>query len=211
MNGWKDFEYSAEQWDRIAACFVKLHGVDDTRRRPLEGGPTLKMLVELEAGTFCGRGFHNRREAQRQARIPNLIALRDDLDRLVRTLAITTDVNTDKMLIATKALIVELTRKIDLLREMDRLRFSAFPERAEEPAGSNAAKTGRQQFWRLLLAIWTGVGGQETGADTARFLIAASEPAFDFVRDDPDASDKDRAIPDQKSVEQWLRRRKANR
>ena len=142
-----------------------------------------------------------------------MIALRDDLDRLVPTLGNTTDVNTDNMLKATKALIVELTRKIDLLREMDRdcYRLSAFPERDEEPAGSNAAKTGRQQFWHLLLAIWTGIGGQETGADTARFLIAASEPAFDFVRDDPDASDKDRAIPDQKSVEQWLRRRRTTR
>ena len=72
----------------------------------------------------------------------------------------------------------------------------------------NAAKTGRQQFWNELLEIWTEIGGEETGADAARFLIAASEPVFDFVRGDTDACGKDRAIPDQRSVERWLLRRR---
>ena len=77
MNGFPDFSYSVEQWDRIAACVVKLRGVDDTQRIPRKGGPTLRMLIELEAGMFCGRGFLKRRKARKPS--PH-----SQLDRLAR-------------------------------------------------------------------------------------------------------------------------------
>jgi hypothetical protein len=113
-------------------------------------------------------------------------------------------VNTANMLDATETFIVELTRRINFC---ELLAASRLPDERAGNATGNAAKTGRQRFWNELLAIWTEIGGQETGADAARFLIAASQPAFDFMRGDADACNKDRAIPDQRSVEQWLRRR----
>ena len=57
--------------------------------------------------------------------------------------------------------------------------------------------------WRSGLGSEVG----SSGAYTRRFLIAASKPAFDFVLADDDASDRDRAIPAELSVEQCLRRR----
>jgi hypothetical protein len=209
MNGFEYFSYSTEQWDRIAASVAEMRGVDDANliRR---GGASLRDLIEVEAGVYCAQGLLNRRAADRQALIDNWIALRDDLrDRLVPTLAVTTGIDTDNMLDATEALIADLTREIDLKRKMDLLRISVWRKR-DEPTG-NASKANRQRYWSELLAIWTEIGGQETGAHTARFLIAASEAVFDFVRGDADACDKDRALPDQKSVEQWLRRRRATR
>jgi hypothetical protein len=209
MTGLPDFSYSPEQWDRIAACVVEMRGVDVTDRIPREGGPSPRALIAVEAGVFCSQGYRNRRETDQQARFDNLVALRDNLqDQLVPTLETTSGVNTDNMLNATKAFITELTHKIDWKRYGDSVTISVFPERDVEPAGSNAAKTGRQQFWSQLLAIWTGMGGKQTGKNTVRFLIAASEPVFEFMRGDADASDKDRAFGGQKSVEQWLLRRR---
>src|SRR5215211_3936439 len=201
----KDFDsYSAEQWDCIAASIAKMRGVDDAHliRR---GGASLRNLIEIEASMYCAQGYLNRRAANRQACVDNLIALRDDLrDRLVSKLANTTAVGTDDMLNATEAFIRKLTFKIDLMTKIEKVSMVAH----DEP-GSNAAKTSRHRFWSELVAIWTMIGGEKTGAKTARFLIAAAKPAFDFVRGDADACDKDRAIPDQKSVEQWLLRHKS--
>jgi hypothetical protein len=41
---------------------------------------------------------------------------------------------------------------------------------------NSARKTGRNQFWNALLAIWCELGGKPNGVAAARFVIAASEP-----------------------------------
>jgi hypothetical protein len=196
MSAW-EFRYSAEQWDLIAGCIALMRGVDDAHLIPKGGGPSVRSRIEVAAGMYCVQGLLKRRAADRQARIDKLTALRDDLRD--RPLLVTT---------TSEAFIRSLTTKIDLLTTVP-LRMVR-DEPRDEPAG-NAAKTGRQKFWTELLAIWTEIGGKETGAETARFLIVASTPVFDFIRGDADASDKDRAIPDKRSVEQWLRRRRATR
>ena len=43
---------------------------------------------------------------------------------------------------------------------------------------ANTSKPGRDRFWNEMLAIWTGIGGEETGVDAANFLIAISKPVF---------------------------------
>ena len=40
---------------------------------------------------------------------------------------------------------------------------------------------GRDLFWSDLLAIWCQIGGKETGADAADFLIAVSVPVFNAM------------------------------
>jgi hypothetical protein len=60
----------------------------------------------------------------------------------------------------------------------------------------------RELFWSELLAIWRQIGGKESGADAADFLIAVSLPTFSSMP--PGAQD---AVPYRPSVIQWLRRR----
>ena len=47
---------------------------------------------------------------------------------------------------------------------------------------ANTRKAGRDHFWDEVLAIWTGIGGAETGIAAAEFLVAVSDPVFDRVR-----------------------------
>ena len=58
-----------------------------------------------------------------------------------------------------------------------------------------------------MLAIWTGIGGEETGGDAADFLIAVSTPVFRRMRDD-DGQMKTASMPQYRdSVIEWLRLR----
>jgi hypothetical protein len=47
---------------------------------------------------------------------------------------------------------------------------------------ANTSKTGRDRFWNEMLAIWTDIGGAETGIAAAEFLVATSNSVFDRVR-----------------------------
>ena len=47
---------------------------------------------------------------------------------------------------------------------------------------ANSQQDWPRQFWNEMLAIWTGIGGEETGTAAADFLIAVSKPVFDRVR-----------------------------
>ena len=131
-----DFSYTDEQWDGIAYSIADMLDVDtddtDLIRR---GGATLRDLIEIEAGVFCERGPLNRREAERQAHIGKLIALRDDLrDRIVPALDIPI-VNTEDMRAASEAFIDRLTHRIDYMQRMDALRLpSVFRITPDEPA-----------------------------------------------------------------------------
>ena len=172
MKDYEEFRYSAEQWDCIAAIITKMRGVNDVNRIPLTGGPSMRTWIEVTAAGYCDQGSLKRSAADDQTRLDNLIALRNDLqNRLIPTLAITTDVNTRNMLDATEAFIKVLTFKINL-RMIPPVSIRNYDD---EPAG-NAAKTSRHRFWIELLTIWTEFGGKETGAATADFLIAASKP-----------------------------------
>ena len=47
---------------------------------------------------------------------------------------------------------------------------------------ANTKKIGRDRLWSEALAIWTSIGGEETGIAAAKFLIAVSDPVFRAVR-----------------------------
>ena len=88
-----------------------------------------------------------------------------------------------------------------LLRNLDGIVAAIGPPRKK--TGSAASKNmGRDLFWSELLAIWRKIGGEETGADAADFLIAVSVQVFDAMPHD--ARD---AVPERQSVIQWLGRR----
>ena len=71
---------------------------------------------------------------------------------------------------------------------------------------ANARKAGRDHFWNEMLAIWTGIGGAETGIAAAEFLVAVSGPVFDRVR--AIGGNKTTAsMTDVASVVEWLRLR----
>ena len=64
-----------------------------------------------------------------------------------------------------------------LLRNLDGIIEALGPPRRK--TGSAASKNmGRDLFWSDLLAIWCKIGGKETGAEAADFLIAVSVPVF---------------------------------
>ena len=90
-----------------------------------------------------------------------------------------------------------------LLRNLDGIIAALGPPRKK--TGSAASKNmGRDLFWSDLLAIWCQIGGEETGADAADFLIAVSAPVFNAM---PDGA-RD-AVPIAGTVNQWLWRRSA--
>ena len=87
-----------------------------------------------------------------------------------------------------------------LLRNLDGIIDALGPPRKK--TGSAASKNmGRDLFWRDLLAIWCEIGGEETGAKAADFLIAVSVPVFNAM---PRGAQD--AVPDRPSVIQWLSR-----
>ena len=99
------------------------------------------------------------------------------------------------MLLATDAYFEKLSRNVDGVID------AIGPPRRK--TGSAASKyMSRELFWSDLLAIWCKIGGEETGAKAADFLIAVSVPVFNAMP--PGAQD---AVPDRPSVIQWLRRR----
>jgi hypothetical protein len=88
-----------------------------------------------------------------------------------------------------------------LLRNLDAIIAAIGPPRRK--TGSAASKyMSRELFWSELLAIWRQIGGKESGADAADFLIAVSLPVFGSM-----PSSRRNPVPDRKSVIQWLRRR----
>ena len=74
---------------------------------------------------------------------------------------------------------------------------------------ANTSKTGRDKFWNEMLTIWTGIGGAETGVAAARFLIAVSDPVFDWACAIGRSKTFVSALDDEASVVEWLRLRKA--
>jgi hypothetical protein len=154
-----DFAYTDEQWDGIADSIADVLDVDvddtDLIRR---GGASLRDLIEIEAGMFCERGSLNRREAERQAHIDKLVALRDELrGRLVPTLASTTDVNADDMLVATAAYVDRLTRRIDCCGlKLSGLERGRATNRQAMPPRPTAMNSG-SSCWRSGLRLEVGV------------------------------------------------------
>lgn len=196
-----DFTYSPEQWARIARVVSKLIGKD------AEGWEFLRAQIEIEANMLINHSDPNSRlnrlGANHQARIEKMIALRDNAvsirDSIVASHTLRDEDNKPlmhrveaNMLDACEAYINKLTIKIDFMRAP---RISIRPPRIE-PA-SNASKTNRQQLWTDLLAIWCEIGGNESGADAADFLIAASTPVIP------------REMPSRNAVIEWLRARRA--
>ena len=99
------------------------------------------------------------------------------------------------MLVATDAYFEKL------LRNLDGNIMALGPPRKKTGSAASKKKS-RDLFWSDLLSIWCEIGGKETGADTADFLIAVSGAVFSAMphraRD---------GVPERLSVIQWLRRR----
>jgi hypothetical protein len=88
-----------------------------------------------------------------------------------------------------------------LLRNFDGIIEALGPP--HKKTGSAASKNmGRDLFWAEVIAIWCKIGGVETGADAADFLIAVSVPVFNAM-----PSHERDEVPERQSVIQWLRRR----
>jgi hypothetical protein len=173
----------------------------------LGGGGSLRILIEVEAGMYIDRSDPdsdlNHSRASRQARIDKMIALRDNA-MMIRDSIVASGMNgvegSDElrlphveanMLDASNAYIRKLTAWIDLMRS-PRISIGATP--TVEPS-SNASKVNREEYWSGLLVIWTEIGGKQTGAAAADFLIAASRPLLGAE------------VPTFRSVVQWLDRR----
>ena len=99
------------------------------------------------------------------------------------------------MLVATDAYFEKL------LRNLDGNIMALGPPRKKTGSAASKKKS-RDLFWSDLLSIWCEIGGEETGAHTADFLIAVSGAVFSAMphraRD---------GVPERLSVIQWLRRR----
>ena len=72
---------------------------------------------------------------------------------------------------------------------------------------ANSRKAGRDRFWNEMLAIWTSIGGEETGSAAADFLIATSKPVFDRVRAIGGRKTTASMPQDREAVVEWLRLR----
>lgn len=122
--------------------------------------------------------------------------LRDGIDRLRPFRARYNDYSPDMDMEVASDIYFE-----KLVRNLNGIIDALGPPRKK--SGSAASKNmGRDLFWSEVLAIWCKIGGEETGADAADFLIAVSVPVFKAMP--RDARD---AVPQRQSVIQWLRRR----
>ena len=90
----RHFDYTAEQWDLIAGCVILMRNRNDAHLLH-RGGASLKQLIWLEANMYCAQPRYQASGGCQPSSHSKLDALRDDLqDRLVPTLAKTTDVDT---------------------------------------------------------------------------------------------------------------------
>ena len=76
---------------------------------------------------------------------------------------------------------------------------------------ANTSKAGRDHFWDKMLAIWTSIGGAETGIAAAEFLVATSLPVFKRVRALGGHKTTASMPQDYEAVTRWLRLRRAAR
>jgi len=209
------FTYSEDEWGKIKGIIRKELGVDaDKVTRQVTPVPRhgahewsktgiqpLRDRIENAATVYRPQGAINRQSPRRS----ELNSLRDDAEglrrRILDALAIKLvteydfddpalapdllrDGVDDGMLTATRDYFAKLKRNLD---------------RRIAQAGSrrgNARKTDRNWFWNQLLAIWCELGGKESGAAPADFLMLASLPVMGS------------AVPTFTSVMQWLERRR---
>jgi hypothetical protein len=183
------FRYTDEDWNKIREQVLNDLGVNiDPIKEPL------RSRIEVAASVYHFFSDASRRSPRRN----ELVALgKDAVDMfisIINTFAIPVGVTYDTrfsvlwkgvdgdMLTATRDYFTKLERNLD--RQI---------EQATSPC-NNARKPVRDQFWIELLAIWCELGGKTRGIAAANFLIVASKPVMGS------------AVPDRKSVVQWLER-----
>jgi hypothetical protein len=204
------FTYSDTQWNKIKAVVRKARnrdadeivlestGVDGTKH-----DVTLRIEIEGAARVHLAREKVMRSLPTQMAfratltdLCENAERLRDGINRSRAFRASHSGYSPDKdMLVATDAYFEKL------LRNLNGIVDAIGPPRKK--SGSAASKNmGRDLFWFDLLAIWYQIGGKQTGAKAADFLIAVSGAVFSAMpRGTRDA------VPDRRSVIQWLWRR----
>jgi hypothetical protein len=204
------FAYSKREWadivtvvrdaldrdaDQIVLESARMDGTkyDDTLRAIIGGTARVHLMRDRAMRSlpsqmaFRERLIRLREDAKR---------LRDGLDRLRPFRATHNDYSPDKdMEVASEVFFEKLVHNLDGITD------ALGPPRRK--TGSAASKNkSRDLFWSEVLAIWCKIGGEETGADAADFLIAVSLPVFYAMPHD--ARDE---VPERQSVIQWLRRR----
>jgi hypothetical protein len=204
------FTYSEPQWgdivtvvrdaldrdaDRLVLESARMDGTkhDETLRATIEGAASVhlvraRVMRSLPTQMALRERLTRLREDAKR--------LRDGIDRLHPFRAKYDDYSPDVDMEFASDIYFE-----KLLRNLEGIIDALGPPRKK--SGRAASKNmARVLFWSELLAIWCKIGGEETGADTADFLIAVSLPVFKAMP--RDARD---AVPERQSVIQWLRRR----
>jgi hypothetical protein len=204
------FTYSEPEWgdivtvvrdaldrdaDQIMLESARMDGTkyDETLRAMMEGTASVHLARDSAMRSLPSQmAFRERLTRLRE----DAKRLRDGIDRLRPFRATRNDYSPDMdMEFASDAYFEKL------LRNLDGIIAAIGPPRKK--TGSAASKNmGRNLFWPEVLAIWCKIGGEETGAHAADFLIAVSAPVFNAM-----PSDARDAVPERQSVIQWLRRR----
>jgi hypothetical protein len=167
------------------------------------GMGSLRDCIETAARSHI---LHSLRESQRpgyKARIKPLIALRNRVKALPVNFknALAPIVTAEGARHHSMMPLVVHRATVTLVSVLD---ASIAAQRPQPTA--NSSKSGRDRFWNEVLAIWTSIGGEETGGDAADFLIAVSTPVFCRMRDD--GHKKTASMPQYRdSVIEWLRLR----
>ncbi len=210
-----DFAYTDEQWTDIK------HVVRDRLR--LDADQSLRSRIETEAAWHVDESALASQTLAHKARIKKLEAMRVRADDLHKDLvdALRPSFTLDDDRVRRVVLGGERLKRYGLMVDPSDETGCAFATvmgvidaaiaacRPQETA--NTSKVGRDHFWDEMLAIWTSIGGAETGIAAAEFLVATSLPVFKRVRALGGHKTTASMPQDYEAVTRWLRLRRAAR
>jgi hypothetical protein len=202
------FTYTHEQWNKIKTV------VRDRLGRDADQIERLRRCIEHAASIHIPRSALGSQTRGHKARIKQLTTLLDRTEALGADIidALAPSFTIEDMLhrpfprdatplVKTERAIATLVSVIDA---------SIAVQRPQQNA--NSRKAGRDRFWEEMLAIWTSIGGAETGTAAAKFIVATSKPVFDRVLAIGGHKTAASMPQDYDAVEAWLRlRAKARR
>ena len=223
------FEYSEPQWASIKGVVFNRLGRDaDHTESQYEYREvvlkqyfytskmgSLRYCLETAAYSHILRSARESQTPAHKAGIKQLVALRNEAKALPVKFknALAPFVTAEGARIRSMVPLVDQVNKAEraIVTLVSVLDASIAAQRPQPTA--NSSKSGRRdRFLNEALAIWTSIGGLETGKAAAEFLIAVSDPVFDRVRD-IDRRKTMASMPQHPtSVVEWLRlRAKAQR
>jgi hypothetical protein len=189
--------YSAEQWAVIKDIVKDYLGEDADQivlsRQVSVAAPNLPLRLTLELAV----AFHHtmmRLQLKPNDLHEDMTTMREDAELLRARLGI---LGFSKIIdFAPDSDMVEATDAYfdKLMRNLDGAIAAITPFASSINLPPPASKPERDRFWKELLAIWCEIGGKETGAAAADFLIGASVMPVQHT-----------------AVVEWLRLRRAKR